>query len=342
MKVPFCDLKKVNAELSSLIDEALATVRDSGQYILGEQVTAFENEWAQYCEMDYAVGVGCGLDAMVLMLKAYGIGAGDEVIVPTNTYVATWMAVSLVGARPVPVEPDDTHTIDPRRVANAITRDTKAILAVHLYGRIAKMFELGLIASRYGLRLFVDAAQAHGVRSAKLLGDCAAFSFYPTKNLGGLGDGGAIVTNDSEICKKVRRLRNYGSSVKNVNIDIGMNSRLDELQAAVLRGKLRKLDLFNERRKVNAQIYGHANGVNHIYLMMSAKRESIRAALLSDGIETLIHYPTPPHLQPAYAGKYGRFPIAERFADEVYSIPVGPELSSEQVAYVADRVRALQ
>jgi dTDP-4-amino-4,6-dideoxygalactose transaminase len=353
MNIPFLDLKATYLELQTEIDGAIQRVLNSGWYILGEEVDAFEQEYAAYCEAKYCVGVANGLDALHLALLALGVGSGDEVIVPSNTYIATWLAVSQCGATPVPVEPDEaTYNIDPARIEAAITPRTKVILPVHLYGQPADLSRILAIARKHGLKVLEDGAQAHGARyRGKRLGahgDVVAWSFYPGKNLGAYGDGGAITTDDPEIQDRIRVLRNYGSRVKYVNDIRGFNSRLDTLQAAVLRVKLRHLDLANEaRRSIAAQyLTGLANigltipfapdwvaPVWHLFVVRDKTREQFQLQLNQTGIGTLIHYPIPPHLQGAYAdlglGK-GAFPIAERIHEEVLSLPMFPSMTLEQ------------
>lgn len=361
-QVPFLDLRAINALQARELHAAFARVLDSGWYVMGRELLAFEQEFAAYCGAEHCVGVGNGLDALFLILKAWGIGPGDEVVVPSNTYIASWLAVSHTGATPVPVEPlAATHNIDPALVEAAITPRTKAILAVHLYGQPAQMRTLAAIAHARGLKLLEDAAQAHGAlehgRRVGCLGDAAGFSFYPGKNLGALGDGGAVVTADASLAREVRLLRNYGSSVKYVNDTQGHNSRLDELQAALLREKLRQLDAHNAQRRTLAGIYSQAlrgldlwlpevadgmQPVWHLYVVRSARRDALQADLKAAGIETLIHYPRAPHLQAAYADLgYGRgsLPLAERLQDEVLSLPMGPHLRPADVEHVADAIR---
>jgi dTDP-4-amino-4,6-dideoxygalactose transaminase len=360
--VAFLDLRAINASQSAQLQAAFARVLDSGWFVMGREVQAFENEFAAYCGAQHCIGVGNGLDALFLVLKAWDIGPGDEVIVPSNTYIATWLAVSHTGARPVPVEPlADTHNIDPDRVEAAITPRTRAILAVHLYGQPAQMDRLARIARRHDLRLLEDCAQAHGAslhgRRVGTLGDAAGFSFYPGKNLGALGDAGAVVTNDAELAQRVRLLRNYGSSVKYVNDVQGHNSRLDELQAALLRVKLATLDTQNEHRRRLAAVYtASLQGLDlvlptcpdglrpvwHLYVVRTRRREHVQAALKAQGIETLIHYPIAPHLQAAYASlglEAGSLPIAEALQHEVLSLPMGPHLQADDVRRVAAAVR---
>lgn len=360
--IAFLDLRAINAAQSAQLQAAFARVLDSGWFVMGRELQAFEREFAEYCGAKHCVGVGNGLDALFLMLKASGIGPGDEVIVPSNTYIATWLAVSHTGAVPVPVEPlEATHNIDPDRVEAAVTPRTRAILAVHLYGQPAQMDRLARIARRHDLRLFEDAAQAHGAslhgRRVGALGDAAGFSFYPGKNLGALGDAGAVVTDDAALADEVRRLRNYGSSVKYVNEVPGHNSRLDELQAALLRVKLPGLDAQNDQRRRLAAVYTESlqgldlvlptcpdglRPVWHLYVVRTRRREQLQAALKAQGIETLIHYPIAPHLQAAYASlglPAGSLPIAEALQNEVLSLPMGPHLQPADVRRVAAAVR---
>jgi dTDP-4-amino-4,6-dideoxygalactose transaminase len=355
--IPFLDFAALHAELRPELDAAYQRVVDSNHLILGAEVEQFEREFAAYCEAGHAIGVGNGLDALFLILKAMDIGAGDEVIVPSNTFIATWLAVSYVGATPVPVEPDSaTFNLDPARIEAAITPRTRAIMPVHLYGQPADMDPIMAIARRHKLKVIEDAAQAHGARyrgrRVGALGDAAGFSFYPGKNLGALGDGGAIVTNDAELAQRVRVLRNYGSSVKYHNEFKGHNSRLDELQAAFLRAKLKGLDAGNVRRREIAARYldglagaglelpfvpEWAEPVWHLFVVRSPARQALQAALGERGIGTLVHYPIPPHRQPAYAElamSEGSFPIAEAIHREVLSLPMWPQMRDEQVERV--------
>jgi len=351
--IPFLDLHAAYLELRAELDAAAQRVLASGWYILGAEVEAFEQEFAAYCETEHCVGVGNGLEALHLILRAYGIGPGDEVIVPANTYIATWLAVSYAGARPVPVEPDArTYNLDPALIEAAITPATKAILPVHLYGQPAEMDPINAVAARYGLKVIEDAAQAHGARYRGRrvggLGDAAGFSFYPGKNLGALGDGGAVVTKDAELAERVRVLRNYGSRVKYHNEVKGFNSRLDELQAALLRVKLPVLDEWNQRRQDAAARYlddlagselglpfapEWAEPVWHLFVVRHPQREELQQRLQQAGIGTMIHYPVPPHLQPAYAEwgyGVGAFPLSEAIHREVLSLPMGPQLTVAQ------------
>lgn len=361
MKIPFLDLGAAYRDLKPEIDTAIARVLDSGWYILGPEVEAFEAEWAEYSGARHAVGLANGLDALILALRALDVGPGDEVIVPSNTYIATWLAVSAVGATPVPVEPDPaTHNIDPTRIAAAITPRTKVLLPVHLYGQPADMDPILALARQHGLAVVEDAAQAHGARykgqRIGAHGDIVCWSFYPGKNLGALGDGGAITTNRADLADKVSVLRNYGSRVKYVNEVQGVNSRLDPLQAAVLRVKLKHLDDWTDRRRAIADIYTKglaesglilphvpdwADPVWHLYVVRSTDRDALQARLGTAGIGTLIHYPIPPHMQDAYA-KFGlaadALPLARQMADEVLSLPIGPQMRVSQAAHVCNTV----
>jgi len=351
--IPFLDLKSPHVELREEINAAVARVIQSGWYILGPEVESFESDFAAYCEASQCAGVANGLDALHLALRAMDVGPGDEVIVPSNTYIATWLAVSQCGATPVPVEPDArTFNIDPSRIEAVITSRTKVILPVHLYGQPADLDPILAIARKYGLKVLEDGAQTHGARyKGKRIGahgDAVAWSFYPGKNLGALGDGGAVTTNDPEIADRIRVLRNYGSRVKYVNEEQGYNSRLDSLQAAVLRVKLKYLDEWNARRaeiaaRYQAELAGTklvlpavpewVSPVWHLYVICTQQREALQRHLTEAGIGSLIHYPIPPHLQQAYASlgyKAGDFPIAEAMANEVLSLPMGPHLSTEQ------------
>jgi dTDP-4-amino-4,6-dideoxygalactose transaminase len=359
MSVPFLDLKSINLKYREQFHLALDRVLDSGWLVLGNEVEAFELEFASYCGVNHCIGVGNGLEALHLGLRAWGIGEGDEVIVPSNTYIATWLAVSYAGAVPVSVEPDSTtFNINPNRIEAAITSRTRAIIPVHLYGQPADMDAIMSVAGKYGLKVLEDAAQAHGARyqgrRAGGLGHAAGFSFYPGKNLGALGDGGAFTTNDAELADRVRILRNYGSRIKYHNEMKGFNSRLDELQAAFLRSKLPHLDIDNARRREIAALYQKALNRNditlpevpawadpawHLYVIRTKQRDALKQRLEALGIGSLIHYPIPPHLQNAYLSEYvskGRYPLAEQMAAEVISLPMGPHLSDQQVAAVIE------
>ncbi|AFY91604.1 DegT/DnrJ/EryC1/StrS family aminotransferase [Chamaesiphon minutus] len=355
MKVPFLDFQAPYLELKAELDDAYARVMASGWYILGEEVAAFEAEFAAYCQTKYCIGVGNGLEALHLILRAMEIGAGDEVIVPANTYIASWLAVSQVGATPVAVEPDEhTYNIDPSLIEAAITARTKAIMAVHLYGQPADMDAINEIAKRHNLQVIEDAAQSHGARYKQRrtggLGDAAGFSFYPSKNLGAIGDAGAVTTNNAELAERIRLLRNYGSRVKYENEIPGYNSRLDELQAAFLRVKLAKLDEWNARRVSVADRYLATLGKNphltlpvvpdwadpvwHLFVVRHPNRYNLEQHLRQNGVATLIHYPTPPHLSAAYCQPEmpkGSLPITERISNQIISLPMGAHLRDLQL-----------
>jgi dTDP-4-amino-4,6-dideoxygalactose transaminase len=360
--IPFLELKSTYLELKPELDAAIATVLESGYYILGPQLEAFEAEFAASHGVRYCVGLSNGLDALHLGLLALGVGPGDEVIVPSNTYIATWLAVTYTGATPVPVEPvESTYNLDSARLEVAITPRTKVILPVHLYGQAADMDPIMAIARRHNLRVLEDAAQAHGAsyngRYVGGLGDIAAWSFYPGKNLGAFGDAGAITTNDAALADKVRVLRNYGSRIKYINEVTGYNARLDELQAAILRVKLKKLAEWNERRREIAQLYlenlqgldlllpgvpANNTPVWHLFVIRHPRRDDLQKYLSQAGIGTLIHYPIPPHLQQAYANlnlKEGSLPISEAIHREVLSLPMFPHLSLDQVQQVIAALR---
>jgi dTDP-4-amino-4,6-dideoxygalactose transaminase len=362
VKVPFLDFVGPYEELKAELDEAYFRFMRSAWYILGREVEAFEQEFAEYCGVRHCVGVGNGLEALHLILRGYGIGEGDEVIVPSNTYIATWLAVSYAGARPVPVEPDpETYNIDPARIEESITPRTKAIMPVHLYGQPADMDPIMELANKRGLKVIEDNAQAQGARykgrRTGSLGYAAGNSFYPGKNLGALGDAGAVTTNDAELADRVRTLRNYGSKKKYYNDCKGYNSRLDELQAAFLRVKLRRLDEWNGRRRAIARKYQEqlprsglrlpavpawSEAVWHLFVVRHPERDRFQQMLNEGGIGTLIHYPVPPHLSGAYAdmGKVkGSLPIAEDIAATVLSLPIGPHLTSSQAETVVEQVQ---
>jgi dTDP-4-amino-4,6-dideoxygalactose transaminase len=358
MIVSFLNVKDSYLELREELDAAYHRVMNSSWYILGQEVEAFEQEFAAYCGTKYCVGVANGLDALHLILRAMEIGAGDEVIVPANTYIATWLAISYANATPVPVEPDEkTYNINPSLIEAAITERTKAILVVHLYGQPVDMDDINRIAKRYNLRVIEDAAQAHGAeykgRRVGSLGDAAGFSFYPTKNLGAIGDGGAVTTNDGKLADKIRLLRNYGSRVKYENEIQGFNSRLDELQAAFLRVKLAFLDEWNTRRAIVAKQYLKHLGKTdslilpfvpdfthpawHIFVVRHSQRDRLQQYLTQVGIGTLIHYPIPPHLSDAYRGngwKIGDFPITEKLSQEILSLPMGAHMHNREIEIV--------
>lgn len=363
MKIPFSTFDKMHEEIDEEIIAKFAEVFHKNWFIQGEEVEKFEEEYATYCGTKYCVGVGNGLDALFLPLKAYGIGEGDEVIVPSNTYIATALAVSYTGATPIFVEPDiTTFNIDPNRIEEKITDKTKAIMAVHLYGQPAPMKEIMDIASRYSLKVIEDAAQAHGAvydgKKIGSIGDAAGFSFYPGKNLGALGDAGCMVTNDKELADKVRALGNYGSDYKYHHIYQGNNSRLDEVQAAFLRIKLQNLERWNAERIKTAQRYideiknsdimlptvmENTKHVFHIFAVRSRRRDELEHYLEEKGIGTNKHYPIPMHLQGAYASleiPKGALPLAEEISATELSIPMYYGMTTEEVDYVIDTLNA--
>jgi dTDP-4-amino-4,6-dideoxygalactose transaminase len=363
MSIPFLDLKAPYLELKSELDAAYRRVMESGWYILGEEIEAFEADFAAYCSVKHCIGVGNGLDALHLILRAMDIGPGAEVIVPANTYIATWLAVSYTGATPVPVEPDPvTYNLDPARLTAALTSRTRAILPVHLYGQPANMDLILDFARQHNLKVIEDAAQAHGARykgrSAGALGDAAGWSFYPGKNLGAMGDAGAVTTDDPDLADKVRILRNYGSRVKYYNEVKGVNSRLDPLQAAFLRVKLRHLNDWNARRAAVAQQYtiglADVSGLIvpvvpewaepswHLYIIRHRHRAALQEHLQRYGIGTLVHYPIPPHLSGAYQElglQPGHFPLTEELGQTVLSLPMGPHLDWASTAEVIEQVK---
>lgn len=364
IRIPYLDIKAGNALVQKELNQAFERIIDSGWFILGAAVEDFEAAFAAYVGVKHCVGVGNGLEALHLILRAYGIGPGDEVIVPSNTYIATWLAVTYAGARPVPVEPDPrTYNLDPYRIESAITSNTRAILPVHLYGQTADMDPIMAIAEKYDLVVIEDAAQAHGARyQARMcgsLGHAAGFSFYPGKNLGALGDAGAVTSDDDALAERVRALRNYGSKKKYENEMLGFNSRLDELQAAFLSVKLPYLDEWNDQRREIAAFYSDAfsqipeltvqevpegsQTVWHIYPLRCSRRDELRAHLEKAGIGTLIHYPIPPHLSGAYADlgyRKGHFPIAELIAETELSLPISPTMTREDAEVVVEAVKA--
>jgi dTDP-4-amino-4,6-dideoxygalactose transaminase len=361
--IPVLNVGATYIELKDEIDAAISRVLASGYYIGGSEVTDFEDAFADYTGAAHCVGVGNGLDALALGLRALDVGYGDEVIVPSNTYIASWLAVNMVGATPVPVEPDPlTHCIDPELIIAAITSKTRAIMPVHLYGHPCAMDRICDIARDYGLSIIEDAAQAHGaIYDGKKIGshgDIVAWSFYPTKNLGAFGDGGAITTNNKQLAEKIQRLRNYGSEIKNVNDVKGVNSRLDPVQAAVLRIKLSHLDDWQERRVKLASRYIDAfaelpiicpadvgNSVHawHLFVIQSEKRDKLAELLHDSGIATAVHYPLPPHRQKAFAefaDRPNNWPIADQLAKEILSIPMGPHMTEIECEQVISAVHA--
>jgi dTDP-3-amino-3,4,6-trideoxy-alpha-D-glucose transaminase len=366
MRVPFLELKPTYLELKDEFDAAWHRVMDSGWYLFGDELESFDREYAAYCGAKHCVGVGSGLDALHLALRAWEIGPGDEVIVPSNTFIATWLAVTFAGASPVPIEPDPkTFNLDPGRIAAAITPRTRAIIPVHLYGQPADMDPIIAIAEKHGLKVLEDAAQAQGARYKRRgvgsLGHAAAHSFYPSKNLGAFGDGGAVTTGNAALADKLRALRNYGSTLKYYHERIGTNSRLDELQAAFLRVKLTKLNEWNTRRKTIAHHYlnqlqglpelvlpfvpADIDPVWHLFVVRHPCRDELQRHLSEAGIGTLIHYPVPPHLSGAYSDLgqcQGAYPIAEEQSRTVLSLPTGPHLNKEAQNHVIAAIRSFR
>ncbi|GAB3801497.1 DegT/DnrJ/EryC1/StrS family aminotransferase [Spirosoma humi] len=364
--IPFLDLKQTNEPHQAAIRQAIERVTDSGWYILGREVEAFEQQFAAYCQTRHCIGVANGLDALTLVLRAWDFPSGSEVIVASNAYIASVLSITHAGLLPVFVEPDpQTYLLDPSRIEVAITSRTKAILPVHLYGRCCDMAPISVLAKQYGLKVLEDAAQAHGAmyragsanRRAGNLGDAAGWSFYPSKNLGALGDAGAITTNDDALAEHLRAMRNYGSSRKYVNDYVGQNSRLDELQAAVLSAKLPLLDQANARRRSLAERY--LNGLKnpaiqlppanqlaqdawHLFVIRHPQRDDFRTYLHEREIGTDIHYPIPPHRQRAYpAFAHLSFPIAEQLHQEVVSLPLNPALSDEDIEYIIETINLM-
>lgn len=364
MKVRFLDLGAAYDELAPEFDAAYRTVVRSGRFLFGEQIESFEREFAAYSGAAHCVAVGSGFDALALGLRALGVEPGDEVLVPANTSVATWLAVAAAGAVPVGVEPvEATHTIDPERLDAACTPRTRAVVPVHLYGRPAEMPLILAWARGRDVRVLADAAQAHGARLGGepigAIGDAVAWSFYPSKNLGAFGDGGCVTSEDPTAIARLRRLRNYGAAGRDEVVEVGANSRLDELQAAFLRVRLTRLDAWNSRRSATAALYldalsdtplrlppadGGVTGSWHQFVVRVADRARLRAALAECGIETMVHYPVPPFAQPVFAEaapRPGAFPIAERLAGQVLSLPVGPHLAEADARRVAQALSSL-
>jgi dTDP-4-amino-4,6-dideoxygalactose transaminase len=366
ISVPFLDVAAGIQELRPELDRAIGSVLDESQFVLGPQLLAFEEEFARHCGAAHCVGVGNGLGALVLGLRALGVGVGDDVIVPANAYIATWLAVSALGARPVAVEPmATTGNLDPSRLEEARNDRTRAVVPVHLFGQPAAMAPILKWAAQYGVKVLADAAQAHGARyrgeGIGGIGDAVAWSFYPSKNLGALGDGGAITTNDDAVARRVRSLRNYGSEVRDVVVEKGLNSRLDELQAAILRVKLAHLDSWNARRALVAgryldQLQGlpmalpevapYGESAWHLFVIRTPHRDGVRGDLADAGVETMVHYPTPPFAQEAYADlqlEPAAFPISMAWADEALSLPIGPHLTeSQQDRVIAALTRSVE
>jgi dTDP-4-amino-4,6-dideoxygalactose transaminase len=365
MRVPFVDLSAVHGPIVDELNQAISRVIEKNDFVLGEEVEHFEEDFAAYCGPAHAVGVDSGLSALELILRGYGIGPGDEVIVPTFTFIATAAAVTFAGAKPVFVDVDpSTYCIDVAQVEAAITPRTRAVIPVHLYGRPAEMDELERLARRHALIVIEDACQAHGAsykgRKAGSLGHAAAFSFYPSKNLGGFGDGGVVVTDDGDLAGRIRAMRNCGQRTKTVHELTPFNHRLDTLQAAVLCTKLRFLDRWNESRRRVAEAYDglleslavvapasspESRHVYHLYVIRSSDRDGLQAHLRESGIGSAVHYPTPVHMQPFYADqglRQGAFPVAERLASEVLSLPMFPFMSDEQARFVVSRIGSFQ
>ena len=359
--IPFLSLDKINNCFRDEVDARLKAILDKGWYLQGEENERFCRNFATYCSTKYALGVANGLDALNLILRAYGFGPGDEIIVPANTYIASILAISQNDCTPVLVEPDlNTYNIDPDLIESALTPCTRAIMVVHLYGQAMQMEKVWELAQKYGLKIIEDAAQAHGAfyqgKRTGNLGGAAAFSFYPGKNLGGMGDGGGITTNDDELYAKVKAIANYGSDRKYHHIYKGVNSRLDEMQAAILDVKLAHLDTDNARRRKIAayyrraitnprvilpQTYDEDAAVWHVFAVRTEKRDEFQQYLANNGIQTIIHYPTPPHKQAAYTEWNERsYPITEKIHNEIISLPISPVMTDEEAAYVASVVNA--
>ena len=359
--ISFLNVGALNKTLEKQMEEAFKRVLDNGNYILGLELESFEKDFAGYNHVNYCIGVASGLDALSILLKCYGIGEGDEVIVPSHTFIATWLAVTKIGAMPVPVEPDiETFNINPNLIASAITTKTKAIIPVHLYGRPADLDLINKTAKEKNLLVIADAAQSHGSKyknnSPETLVHGSATSFYPGKNLGALGDGGAILTNNENIAIKAKELRNYGSAIKYSHNIIGENSRLDEIQAAFLTAKLKLLDHWNEERNRVAKRYlKNINNKNiktpsfpedsysawHLFVIMTANRDGLRNYLHENGIVTGIHYPIPPHKQKCYS-EFNKmsFPIAEKISNQALSLPMSPLLSDQEVDYISEKINS--
>jgi dTDP-4-amino-4,6-dideoxygalactose transaminase len=357
--ISFLPLCKINERFRLDIDAAISRVLDSGRYILGEENESFCKNFAEYCGVKHAIGVANGMDALNLIIKGYGFSAGDEIIVPANTYIASILAISENCCIPVLVEPDmDTYNINPDLIEEKITTRTKAIMVVHLYGQVAQMNKIWGFAEKYNLKIIEDAAQSHGAeyldKKVGCLGDAAGFSFYPGKNLGCLGDGGTVTTNDDDLAEKIKALRNYGSHVKYQNLHKGFNSRLDEIQAAVLNVKLPFLDEDNRRRREIAeyycgniknsrvilpQSYGKKSHVWHVFVVRTEDRDKFLEYLNENDIQTVIHYPVPPHRQPAYRElNHLSFPVTEKIHSEVISLPISPVMTDDEVKRVVDMV----
>lgn len=363
MTIPFLNFSAIHEPIKKEMQDAFSRVYDSNWFIMGEQLKEFETEYSAFNHVKHTIGVSNGLDALYLCLRALGIGEGDEVIIPSNTFIATALAISYVSAKPVFVEPDPfTYNLDVNRIEEAITGKTKAIMPVHLYGQACEMQKIMEIAERNGLKVIEDNAQAHGAqfggKTTGSFGNANGTSFYPGKNLGALGDGGAVTTNDPEVFEKIKSLRNYGSRAKYSHEVIGHNMRLDELQAAFLKVKLNHLDKWTSGRRQIADWYNEelrgagelitpylhpeATHCYHLYVIRTEKRNELQDYLKKKGVETLIHYPIPPHLQPAYSYlgfKEGDFPIAEELSKSSLSLPVWPGMTKEAVVYVSQMIK---
>jgi dTDP-4-amino-4,6-dideoxygalactose transaminase len=366
--IKFLDLLKINQQYESEIKAAMNRVFDSGWYIQGEALKQFEKNYAAYCGSKHCIGVANGLDALILIIRAYKelgkLKEGDEVLVPSNTYIASVLAISENRLTPVLVEPDEkTFNIDPLKIEAAVTSRTRAILCVHLYGQLCEMDAINEVANKHGLLVIEDGAQSHGAiykngKKSGNLGDAAGHSFYPGKNLGALGDGGAVTTNDDELASAIRAIANYGSHKKYYNLYKGPNSRLDELQAAILDEKLKGLDADNAKRREIAKNYlaefknsnlelpyysGEEDHVFHLFVVRVEERDKFQQYLSDNKIQTVIHYPVPPHLQVAYKDlglKKGSFPIAEKMADTCLSLPMWPGMVTGQVEYIANCMKS--
>jgi len=357
--INFLDLYKVNAPYREEIDNAIKNVLDSGRYLLAAELEKFEYDFARYCQTQYALGVGSGLDALSLVIQAYGFGEGDEILVAANTYIASILAISQNGCKPVLVEPDiQTYNINPDSIEKEINTKTKAIMTVHLYGKACHLEKINALAKKFNLKVIEDASQAHGAvyqeRKIGSIGDAAAFSLYPTKNLGCLADGGVITTNDEILAKKIRAMRNYGSIAKDKVEYPGSNSRLDEIQAAILNVKLKYLDRENHKRKEIAKYYNSnidnkkvtlpmnvndASHVWHLYVLRCKWRQKLQRHLFENGIQTMVHYPVPPHKQKVYA-KWNALilPVTEKIHNEVLSLPMNSVLSNNEIQKVVEAV----
>lgn len=361
--IKFLDLEKINNRFRSEMEDRFKTILDKGWYLQGSENQIFSENFANYTGTKYCVGVANGLDALTLLIRACGFGPGDEIIVPSNTYIATILAISNNGCTPVLVEPDiNTYNIDVNRIEEKITSKTKAIMVVHLYGYAVQMDKVSQLAKRYGLKVFEDCAQAHGAyygdRRVGSLSDGAAFSFYPGKNLGCLGDGGAVTTNDEELYQKVKAIANYGSHVKYQNLYKGVNSRLDEMQAAVVDVKLKHLDADNQRRRdiskyyrdniknpnlILPSVYAEESHVWHIFAVRCENRDRLQQYLADKGVQTLIHYPIPPHKQQAYKEwNNDSYPISEEIHRTILSLPMSPVLEDEEAEFVVKALNDYQ